>query len=404
VKLLFVTWDGPGTAYHESLFVPLLRRARNVEDDVALLQFTWGAAGRSRDLHHLADAEDMRSMFQTVPRGRAAWRLPLVLGRGVLLLLREVGAGRSDLVLARSIIPGALVAVMRRLSRTPFAFVYDADGLPADERVEFGGWRRRGLRYRIFRWLERAALRSADVVITRTSPAVEVLRRRSGRQHGRFVVVANGKDQDQFTPKDDTTRRRARERLAIPLGAPVVVYVGSVGPQYEPRFMLETFHRILHRSDDAHLVLLVPEAHHERLRAMAVGIPPGRLRLRSSRPSDVPGLLAACDLGLAFRTPTFSQRAVAPIKVAEYLLCGVPTAYTAGVGDLAQQLGDDVSIAVTAHDTSEADRVARWFELEVLAHREERRLAARRQGLSHFSLDVGAAGYRRAFDLAVAGR
>ncbi len=54
VKILFVYWDGPGTAYHETTFLPLLAEARSRDDEIFAPQFTWSSLDRSARNRRLA--------------------------------------------------------------------------------------------------------------------------------------------------------------------------------------------------------------------------------------------------------------------------------------------------------------------------------------------------------------
>jgi glycosyltransferase involved in cell wall biosynthesis len=99
-------------------------------------------------------------------------------------------------------------------------------------------------------------------------------------------------------------------------------------------------------------------------------------------PNEVPRYLAAADVGAAFRTPTFSTRGVAPVKLSEYLLCGVPVVGTAGIGDTAaaQEAG------MFFDDRQGMAAAAEWVLGTVLPVREEVRRTARRVGVNRFSL------------------
>lgn len=400
MRLLFITWDGPGTTYHETLFIPLLERSIARGDKVLILQFSWDADERGERLRDLASSKGMRFEHRRVHRGPAMWRLPFTMLAALGWLVRKARDGTYDTILARSMIPGALALCMGVLTHGRSRFIFDADGLSADERVEFGGWPSGGVRYRVFRWIERAAVRRADAVISRTSRAVSILRDRSGCPEEKFIVVTNGKDGEEFHPVSSARRAVIRDHLQLPEGAPLLVYVGSIGPQYEPGFMLQVLARCLKREAQTHLLVLTSQRNHATVGALVDHVMRDRVILHEATPSQVPELLASADAGLAFRRPTFSQRAVAPIKIAEYLLCGLPVAYTSGVGDLDQLLDDRVSIAVGSAEPAEAERVAEWFATEVLEGRERFAEAAREVGLRRFSLDAGAEGYRRAFALA----
>ena len=400
MKLLFVTWDGPGTTYHETLFIPLLARATGEDDNFQFLQFSWGAPERVERLHQIVAAHGGDLRHLDVPRGRRIFRLPFTLIAGLRAILRDAKTGRVDTIMARSMIPGGLAVVALVLARGRLRFIYDADGLPADERVEFGGWPEGGLRYSVFRWLERASIRRSAVTLVRTRRAVDILTERTGISSERFVVVANGKDAEAFKVGDENSRQRTREALRVPDAAPLLVHVGSAGPQYEPGFTMDVFRSVRRDHPDARLLLLTAATNHDRFRRMAADLPNDALVIQQADPTDVPALLAAADVGLAFRTPTLSQQAVAPIKVAEYLLCGLPVAYSRGVGDLDEQLWPPVGFAVDGVTPDHARKVADWISGQVFAQRDRLRTAARELGVERFSLDVGAAAYRRAFGLA----
>ena len=400
MKLLFITWDGPGTTYHETLFIPLLRRAAGDGDEISLLQFSWGAEERVERLASLARAEGIHYRHVRIRRGLGAVTLPLILMRAIFSVRREVAAGRLDTIMARSMIPGGLAVLVQAMSRRNLRFIYDADGLSADERLEFGGWTRWGFRYRLFRQIERSSVRCADAVTTRTSRATEILMQRARVGEGRFVVVVNGKNPAVFRPADGSERLRIRKELGVAHDQPLLVYVGSVGPQYEPEFMFRTFRAVLRLNSNSHLLVLTSSIHHEWLLELAPDLGPDKLHIQESSPERVPELLGAADIGLAYRRPTFSQAAVAPIKVAEYLLCGLPVVYSAGVGDLDEQLDDRTAMATSGTDDLEAERVAAWIVEEALPQRDERGCASRAVGLERFSLEAGAAGYRRAFEIA----
>src|SRR5205823_4645121 len=95
----------------------------------------------------------------------------------------------------------------------------------------------------------------------------------------------------------------------------------------------------------------------ERIRAAAGAA----VRVASVRPDVMARTLAAADLGIALRRPTFSQRAVCPIKVAEYLMCGLPV-LAEPVGDLREQLAErEVACLIDADDAAELERAADWF-------------------------------------------
>jgi hypothetical protein len=147
-----------------------------------------------------------------------------------------------------------------------------------------------------------------------------------------------------------------------------------------PSSRFEVFRQLLDLEPNARLLVLTSKMNHGRFRDLASELPP-RASSSGGRPTDVPGLLAACDVGLAFRTPSFSQRAVAPIKVAEYLLvrpaCCLPSRsrrprqHPRRTGGVRCQ---------RARPMPTASDVADWIMHDVLPRRSELRDAARSLG------------------------
>ena len=91
------------------------------------------------------------------------------------------------------------------------------------------------------------------------------------------------------------------------------------------------------------------------------------------------------------------MQAVAPIKVGEYLLCGLPVVATKGIGDT-DVLGSEVAFLLEKMDATELECAAEWFCTNVFPARATYRDDCRSVGLQYFSLDASKAAYLSAFD------
>ncbi|HEY0044945.1 MAG TPA: hypothetical protein VGB62_10395, partial [Allosphingosinicella sp.] len=185
-------------------------------------------------------------------------------------------------------------------------------------------------------------------------------------------------------------RAAVRRELGIDPAAPLLVYAGSIGPKYlfAP---VRDFARALGRvRPDARLLVLTgsPELAHAALGADAPLSP----LVMNVPPRDVGRYLAAADLGLAFYQDRFSTQAIAPLKVAEYLLCGVPVLGTAAVGPTQAALDAGMFL----DESAGPEEAVRWLMEEILPHRESVRARARTVGTENFSLRRSVADYLRA--------
>lgn len=92
-------------------------------------------------------------------------------------------------------------------------------------------------------------MRQADTVLTRSVKASEILLARAGAgtKEDKFNVVSNGRDIELFNPGSSETRSGMREALGVSTDAPLLVYAGSIGPQYCATEMLRLFELIKKR-------------------------------------------------------------------------------------------------------------------------------------------------------------
>jgi len=382
MKVTYITWDGPAQDYLGSLFFPLFAKTGLT---FSVLQFTWGNVEQC--LRNQKLALELGIHYESVN----VLRTPLIPATGAMIvygayrLRRHVRKFGSEVLMPRSVIPAA-ICLMAQKNLPKTALVFDTDGLMADERVEFASWDSLGLTYRILRQIELRALHQADRVITRTHNASRILVDRMGPgSEAKYSVVTNGKDAELFCPMDPKDRIAVRARWGIPDDAIWVVYAGSLGPQYEPEKMLELFRHLLGQGVNAFLTILTGNI---EVAARVFPQDEPRISFRRVVPEEVPLVLGSADLGLALRHPSFSQQAVCPIKIAEYLLCGLPIIATAGVGDT--DILNDANVGIFTNRDPDWAAVSGIYLNQVMPFRDEFRARCRAVGLTHFDLAVSA--------------
>lgn len=396
-RVLFVTWDGPQVAYLETLYMPVFERLVQQGHAVHVLQFTWAGALQRSNIKAVCEAGGATYRSAPVLRRPRALGGLLTAIAGAWQVRREIKRRRIDIVIPRSTLP-ALSTMLGRSGLPKVGMLFDADGLPHDERVDFAGASQNSTSYRLLRDLEATAARKADVVLTRSSKAAEILLTRAGAGTGadKFLVVSNGRDPSRFEPGNVETRNAVRHELGVDVSAPLLVYAGSIGAQYCMQETIGVFSRVHARRPDARLLLLTgsPE---EAMRELAPHSALGEACIvRRVAANDVPRHLAAADLGLALRRPGFSMQAVAPIKLGEYLLCGLPVLATRAIGDTEKWVPESAGRLLAGMSVLELDAAAAWFIDFVLPARDDFRQQARAAGLLHFDLASTVDSYARA--------
>lgn len=178
-NILFVTWDGQQTSYLESLFLSIFSKLKKDGYIFHILQFTW--ADEEKILKQKKACEELGFSYRSVN----VWRKPVSLGalftslKGLLDVRKAIDDFHIDIVMPRSTQP-ALSTLLALRKYSDVKFVFDADGLPLDERIDFAGQSPTSLVLRFLRDVERQAVIKSDHVITRSQAAIDILQARAG--------------------------------------------------------------------------------------------------------------------------------------------------------------------------------------------------------------------------------
>lgn len=395
MNVLFITWDGPQVNYFESLFLPIFIKLREYNINYHVIQFGWSTAEQIKQIENIClnakiPYKSIKVFRRPLPFG--ALLSALIGARKVKKLLHEWSI---DILMPRSTLPALVCLQVLKTNSIPV--IFDADGLPLDERVDFAGASASSITHRFLRDIEAQMVRRSDIVLTRTRRAVEILvaRAGAGTTTDKFYVVSNGRNSDQFALNSNASNI-TRNELGIDDSAPLLAYAGSLGQQYCVPEMLELFRSILLRKPKARLLILSGQP--ELAEAAVSQFPLIRFAtiIKSVPSTEVSRYLASADLGIALRRSSFSMQAVAPIKLGEYLLCGLPVVATKGIGDTTH-IFNDVGFLAERLDSSEIEEIADWFSSRVLKDREGFAKRSRKLGLEYFSLESSVNSYVAAF-------
>jgi glycosyltransferase involved in cell wall biosynthesis len=249
--------------------------------------------------------------------------------------------------------------------------------------------------FRALKRLERPFVRAADHVNCLTERAVDYLRcEYVGSGAGpSFSVVPCCADFDLFRLPLD--RAATRAELDIPADATVLLYLGSIGVEYLLDRMMALFVELRALRPEAVFLFVVNNAGDAvYAAAAAAGLPREAIRITGASRADVPALIGASDLSVAFIRSDHSKIGCSPTKIAETLACGVPVIANAGVGDLDVLLSPAVNGSLALPDFSAA--TLRAGLEQVLAR--PRSPTEIRSSARTLSLDAGIAAYASVYD------
>ncbi|MBS9525603.1 hypothetical protein KI659_16415 [Litoribacter alkaliphilus] len=267
-----------------------------------------------------------------------------------------------------------------------YRLVWDADGFPLEERVDFAGLSKESWRYKYYKRMEHQAYYQAVSMICRTQKAKEIIAQngRVGFDKDKVFVINNG----TFVPNESHPSVIKPKQLTL-------VYAGSLGPQYMLGEMLETFQIIKKTFPNALFKILTFQ--NEQARDYIQQHYPDLLssvEVKSVPAAKVKEELAKAHIGISFRKPSFSMRGVAPIKVVEYLSAGLPVIYNPGIGDLDELLGtQEFSLSLDPMKAKDPEGLGLWIK-KLLD--QDRRDQVVKFAEEHFSLERSASKYHQA--------
>ncbi|MEO5777864.1 MAG: glycosyltransferase [Flavobacterium sp.] len=386
-NILFITWDGPQTTYMEGLFMPIYQAVKAKSNyKFHVIQFTWGSSERIKVTAQKAAALGIKYTVIKIHRKPVAILGSFItLYKGTYLLNKYIAENNIDIVMPRSTMPSVMV---NRLNKGNFQVLFDADGLPLEERVDFSGLTRTSKQYLFFKKEETKMLQQANGVITRSQKSIDIhLKTIHHKNPEKFSVVLNGRNTDFFKPNDEA-KIKFRKELNIKASSKVFVYCGSLGAQYGWDEMITIFQKYQQKHTDAFFLILTGNIEFA-LQRIPTELSESIL-VKKVPFEEVPKYLNIADVAFAIREPKFSMQGVAPIKLGEYLLMGIPTIASVGIGDSEEIMKQVPNAFLFHHDNPNAIDEALLF-VENLSDVNHQKI--RESGIEYFSIEKSAESY-----------
>lgn len=393
-KILFITWDSPESSYLEGLFCPIFKAIKKELDiEFHIFQFTWGK-GNDKNKRLVLEGFVYNSM-EVKRKPYVVIGTVCTIMRGAITLRKYIIDNDIDIVMPRSVIPAIMINLIYLKTLTP-KIVYDADGLAIEERVDFAGLKRNGVIYRFLKKQEKDMLKLANAIITRSFKAIDIYVNSIGQQYNnKFFKVTNGRDIGLFNSQlDNNDCIVKREILGIPANATVFIYCGSLGPQYCWSDMYSIFVEYLRCDLNARFIVLTNSSYPiENLIPLELK---EYIIIKSVFFDEVPSILSLCNIAFAIRKPSFSMQGVAPIKLAEYLLMGIPTIASIGIGDTEEMLCNTEFCYLYHNGHEKILDIVSWCTR--VLEKSEIKQQAREFAIEHFSLRKSASDYVRVIE------
>ncbi|EMY80663.1 hypothetical protein pgond44_10969 [Psychroflexus gondwanensis ACAM 44] len=391
-KILFISWDGPQTTYLESLFFPIFNQIqKHGAYEFHVMQFTWADKEKKEVIEASAKKAEIKYTSEKV------YRKPLTsagslftIFKGIKILKHYINFHKIDILMPRSSLPAMMV---NRLNIKGLKVIFDADGMPLMERIEFSGLPISSIQYKILKKEESKLINSANAVIVRSNEAINM----HTKQHHlktkiNFFVVLNGRDQSKFifNKKD---RERIRKDLGYQENEKVFVYCGSLdGNKYDLKLMIKFFIAYKIKNSRGKLLILSSSyINNEDLPANYIE----DINIMEVKPYEVPFYLSAADIALGFIKPTRSMKAVSAIKLGEYLLMGLPVIFSKGIGNSGKILNNLTTAYLYDYKNPNSIKEATIFAENIKGYNLD---TLRDIGINYFSLEKSSESYLKVLD------
>ena len=344
-KILYISYDGMLEPLGQSQVIGYLEKLSK-DHQIYLISFEKGIDRK--------DKNRMLKMNERMEKANIYWKpflyhkSPTVLATtfdimiGTFVATCYVKVKRINIIHARSYVPALMALLVKRL--TGVRFLFDMRGFWVDERVDGELWPENGSIHKISKWFEKHLFLSADHVVLLTQAAIKELHRfdyLKGKKLS-ISVIPTCANFNLFKP----LLKVKNEKVFI-LG-----YVGSVGLYYLFDYVLLAFVELLKIKPNSRL-MIINRGQHEliRNRFSKLKINYSRVDLISADHEEMPDLMSYMDAAIFFIKPTFSKKASAPTKLAEFLGCGIPCLSNSGVGDVAEVLNEEnIGVVITSFE------------------------------------------------------
>jgi glycosyltransferase involved in cell wall biosynthesis len=359
-QVLFISYNGMLEPLGQSQVIPYLKELSKLGTQFTLLSYEREHAYREEGRQH---CESLRTELRESGidwhwlRYHKRPSIPATafdVSAGVRFASRLVKSKQIELIHARSHIPALIALRLKR--RLGVKMIFDVRGLMAEEYIDAGHWRSNGTPARLTKQMEARALGAADGVVTLTDALWSEmqgwpsLQRRPQVAHETIPCCI---DLEAFR-FDEQARIERRTELAVG-DRFVLVYSGSIGGWYMTNEMAAFFSVLKRQRPDSFFLWLTQGDQLIVDNAMsAASISRDDYAVRSVAPRTIPTWLSASDAGIAFYRPGISRLGTSPIKISEYLACGLPVVVNAGVGD-SDALISREKIGVAVRDFQDAE-------------------------------------------------
>jgi hypothetical protein len=198
---------------------------------------------------------------------------------------------------------------------------------------EFGIWSEKSLKYKILSKVEYLQATRADYVTGPTIHTIDLLKKWNSK--AALFRVPISVDTEKFTFSEED-RQRIRTQYNIPEDRYVMLYLGKFnGIYYNEKEVAEFCKQLIDFDSRIFIFTISPTPSEDVEKAyLEAGLANSDFLVLNKIPyEEIEGYISACDMGMVAIPPLDSQKYRTPVKIGNYLACGIPFLLNRGIAD-----------------------------------------------------------------------
>lgn len=229
----------------------------------------------------------------------------------------------DKIVMCRGIFSTNLALISKRKK---CKIIYDGRGAINAEQIEYGVYNNTGLENKIYN-LEKRAVLETDYRISVSTKLVNYWRKEYNFKSDKYVVIPSSSNNEikLFNSKHIDFQIEEDDIF--------VVFSGSQSKWHSFPTMLAHFESFLEKN--SHVKILILSKRNNQIKAL-INKHPNRIINKWVSPDKVFDFLILADYGYVYRKDSVTNRVASPVKIAEYLSCGLKIIISENLGDYSE--------------------------------------------------------------------
>jgi len=363
-SIIYVTYNGVLEQIAQSQIIPYLRDLAKEGNRFVLLSFEKSHILKNTPAERLlAIKKDLMAMGIEWHWLRYHKRFPLLatsfdIFQGMVCIAYLTIRRRVQIVHARSIVPATMALISKFFGAR---LIFDTRGLLAEEYAGGGHWRESSLSFKITKFFERLCYKLSDSIVILTKRHYEYLSNASLLPHGNTAlpieVIPCCVDLDRFNGDLSQEKAESLKKKENIHNSFIFTYLGKLGKHYMLSEMLELFKASLSMLPNAKFMLISQDDPHKFSNIISNrGVSLDRIIFKRPPFDEIPYLLSLARAGIFFINP-YKKFGSSPIKMGEFLSCGVPVVINSGIGDTRELVeANRVGVVIDRFDDSSYNR------------------------------------------------